>query len=149
MIKVSSLDEPRAWLGIGLYTLLGIPVLYGVWRTLIPTYKELGEASGESLNKSEPVLLNKTGCGSNTKYENKDDKDQISTTTSNTTSKNDVEWHVTVEHYLLSLVWLVVPFIPASGIKYMYIYMNIYIYIYIYVYVFICECMYIHIYMHV
>lgn len=112
---MSSLDESRAWLGIGLYSLLGISVLYGVWRTLIPTYKELGEACGESFNKSEPILLNKTGYGSNTKYENKDDEDQISTTTSNTTSKNDVEWHVTSEHYLLSLVWLVVPFIPASG----------------------------------
>lgn len=123
IIQVSSLDEPRASLGVGLYVILGISVLCAVWRAVIPTQAQLKELKGE-LNGSEggrkkdkqKNLVNKTSLSEMNECEGViDKKDQTSPMTSYEDSVGSAKWCVTAEHYLLSLVWLIVPFIPASG----------------------------------
>jgi hypothetical protein len=58
-------------------------VLYGIWRILIPTKKELEGESEGGLDYEPIYVLNNTGCSKGTKYKGKkNDKSMISPATS-------------------------------------------------------------------
>ena len=99
--KVSSLQDPRALLTIGFYVLLVSSFFYFLWWVAVPTKEELKNVKKESLSavvESDNEIKLKAG------QEPVKDK-----------SVRSVAWTTTYEHYLLSLVWMIVPFIPASG----------------------------------
>jgi hypothetical protein len=75
--------NPLPYCDIPLLKSSGTSVLYGIWRILIPTKKELEGESEGGLDYEPIYVLNNTGCSKGTKYKGKkNDKSMISPATS-------------------------------------------------------------------
>jgi Domain of unknown function (DUF1736) len=104
--KVSSLQDPRALLTIGFYCLLVSSFFYLLWWVAVPTSEELKAVRKKSENAAEEESIDIGGVENVRKVEGGAGGDK---------SVRSGVWITTYEHYLLSLVWMIVPFIPASG----------------------------------
>jgi Domain of unknown function (DUF1736) len=96
--KVSSVRDPRFLLVVSFYSFIVSSFFYFLYRVLVPSSLEVRmvlDYGGE-----EKDVVEGQGKG---KYGGKKKE------------RSCAVWKVLPEHYLLSLVWMIVPFIPASG----------------------------------
>jgi Domain of unknown function (DUF1736) len=96
--KVSSVRDPRFLLVVLFYSFIVSSFFYFLYRVLVPSSLEVRmvlDYGGE-----EKDVVEGQGKG---KYGGKKKE------------RSCAVWKVLPEHYLLSLVWMIVPFIPASG----------------------------------
>jgi Domain of unknown function (DUF1736) len=113
--KVTSLQDPRFFLSLGFYIIL-ISVFIGLlWRSLIPsTMNSQRHANDVTYTSDSKLKIEKSITqDENIKYRN---EDEIVYKNAESGFRGSRPWTVEPEHYLLSLVWMIVPFIPASGI---------------------------------
>jgi Domain of unknown function (DUF1736) len=147
--KVTSLDDPRFFLSLGLYIFLITVFFILLWRSFVPSMEE-GAKCLDDINmnpggdidrreeenaekdlsikyrnedKNKNRYNNNSNDNNNKNNNNKDNNDDNNNNNPNNSSNNNEgsdlaasrPWIIEPEHYLLSLIWMIVPFIPASG----------------------------------
>lgn len=91
--KVSSVRDPRFLLVVIFYSFLVCSFFYFLYRVLMPSSVEV-----------------RTAMDGDVGVEVQESVDKV-----RQKRESSLLWKVSPEHYLLSLVWMIVPFIPASG----------------------------------
>ena len=116
LIQVSAIFNKSGILAISFYIALVFSCFYALWRVAIPSTAELKNRNKSMENRSKSdnansEINNDTTTNENDNNENKNCNDL------NNGKQSDYEtaWKITADHCILSLVWMIVPFIPASG----------------------------------
>jgi hypothetical protein len=117
--KVTSLQDPRFFLSLGFYIILISVFIGSLWRSLIPSTLNSERHANDVTSTSNLKLKAEKNIkqGEKIKYRNEDEN--VDKNAESCLCRSG-PWTVEPEHYLLSLVWMIVPFIPASGIMLLY-----------------------------
>lgn len=99
--KVSSVRDPRFLLIVLFYSFLVSSFFYFLYRVLMPSSVEVRTAMDGDVEVKVDVQESVEIRGMGDEVRKKRESSRL--------------WKVSPEHYLLSLVWMIVPFIPASG----------------------------------
>ena len=75
--------------------------------------KNGNKSNNSSIKINNATISNNNNNNSNNENDNNSNNQSNGKQSDFNTDKN--VWKITADHYLLSLVWMIVPFIPASG----------------------------------